>query len=162
VTDDFEHDKSQEQDTGPQGTRVFRREELEQRLAERAREVGQSTAATSGAHLLGVAGAFKGRRFNIPNGRSTLGRDNQNDIIINDDSVSLVHARLIEKEGQFRVMNLLSTNGTWVNTKKVTDSALQNGDSVCFGDTEFLFQQKPVDPSSSGSLWRRLRRWFSG
>lgn len=160
MADDSEHDKSQEQDTGPQGTRVFRREELEQRLAEREREVGPSTAATSGAQLLGLAGAFKGRRFNIPNGRSTLGRDNQNDIIINDDSVSLVHARLIEKEGQFRVLNLLSTNGTWVNNKKVTDSALQDGDSVCFGEAEFLFQQKPAVPLSSGSLWRKLRRWF--
>lgn len=150
----------EEQDTGPQGTRVFRRESLEQRLAAQQKDSAHTTDAPSAAQLIGIQGAFKGRRFDVPNGRSTLGRDNQNDIVINADSVSLVHARLIEKDGQYRVLNLLSTNGTWVNDKKVSDSPLRDGDSVCFGEAEFLFQQTRVASSASGGILGSLRRWF--
>lgn len=161
VADNSDHEDRQE-DTGPQGTRVFRRQDIEQRLAERDSEMAGSATAPSGAQLMGIQGTFKGRRFNVPNGRSTLGRDSQNDIVINEDSVSLVHARLIEKDGDYRVLNLLSTNGTWVNNKKVSDSPLRDGDSVCFGEAEFLFQQTRRTGGGSGGLLGRLRRWLGG
>lgn len=160
MAENSEQDEQQEPDTGPQGTRVFRRETLDQRLAELQDQSTQASSAPSGAQLVGIQGAFKGVRFDVPNGRSTLGRDNQNDIIINADSVSLVHARLIEKDGGYRVLNLLSTNGTWVNSKKVSDSPLRDGDSVCFGETEFLFQQTRAAAPASGGFLSAIRRWF--
>lgn len=152
-----QNDGSEGAGTGPQGTRVVQRDD-EELVAERDRAAGASGEPDSGAVLMGINGALKGRRFNIPPGRSTLGRDATNNIVVEDDSVSLVHARLVDKNGQWRVLNLLSTNGTWVNNKKVSDSALRDGDSVCFGEAEFIFQD--IGASRSVGIWSILRRWF--
>lgn len=160
LSDTPQRDEPEDNDTGPQGTRVFRREQIEQHIAERDSRAGASTTATSGAMLMGVNGAFKGKRLDLPSGRSTLGRDSTNNIVVNDDSVSLVHARLVEKDGEWRVLNLLSTNGTWVNNKKVSDWALRDGDTVCFGQAEFVFHS--ATRRSAEGFWSRVRRWLGG
>lgn len=160
MTHNSQFDDSQRHDTGPQGTRVFRRRDIEQHIAERDRGSGPSGGGASGAVLVGVNGAFKDRRIDIPPGRSTLGRDITNNIIVDDDSVSLVHARLVEKNGDWRVLNLLSTNGTWVNSKKVSDGTLRDGDIVCFGRAEFVFHN--TGERRAAGLWNKLRRWFHG
>lgn len=152
-----EENTSDDSGTGPQGTRVFRREDINKHFAELDAQSGAADGKASGATLTGLNGAYKGKRFDLPTGRSTLGRDNQNDIIIDADSISLVHARLVEKEGRYRVLNLLSTNGTWVNDKKVSDTVLKNGDTICFGEAEFIFQQP--EKTDSGLL-AKLRRWL--
>ncbi|MDZ7841633.1 MAG: FHA domain-containing protein [Gammaproteobacteria bacterium] len=158
MSDDPQRHNSRDTDTGPQGTRVFRREDIRQHLEKRgAGSTGPADSASS-AVLVGANGAFRGRRIDIPGGRSTLGRDATNNIIVNDDSVSLVHARLVEKSGVWRVLNLLSTNGTWVNNKKVSDGVLRDGDTVCFGQAEFVFHITGK-PRPAG-LWNRVRRWF--
>lgn len=145
-------------DTGPQGTRVFRREDIKRHIDDHEPGFTDSAGAASSAILVGTTGSFKDRRIDIPAGRSTLGRDATNNIIVNDDSVSLVHARLVEKNGEWRVLNLLSTNGTWVNNKKVSDGVLRNGDTVCFGQAEFVFHISGK-PRPAG-FWSRVRRWF--
>lgn len=160
MSNSFQHDDSQIRDTGPQGTRVFRREDIEQHIAERGGHADASGGAASGAVLVGVHGPWKGRRIDVPAGRSTLGRDVANNIVVDDDSVSLVHARLVEKNGDWRVLNLLSTNGTWINNNKVSDGPLRDGDSVRFGEVQFIFQST-VERRRPG-LWNRLRRWLSG
>lgn len=151
-----DYNTSDDTDTGPQGTRVFRRQDIEKHFAELDARSGSTAGKASGAVLMGLNGLHKGKRVALPTGRSTLGRDNQNDIIIDADSISLVHARLVEKDGEYRVLNLLSTNGTWVNNKKVSDAVLKDGDTVCFGEAEFIFQQ----PKADGGLLDKLRRWI--
>lgn len=143
--------------TGPQGTRVFRREDINKHFTELEAQSATTGSNTTGAALLGLNGSYKDKRVDLPTGRSTLGRDNQNDIIVDADSISLVHARLVEKEGRYRVLNLLSTNGTWVNNKKVSDALLKHGDTVCFGEAEFVFQQPETN---GGGLFDKLRRWL--
>lgn len=145
--------------TGPQGTRVFRRDEVERQIAAHQPASIAAAVPATGATLLGTRGVLEGQRIDIPASRSTIGRDAANNIVINDDSISLVHARLIEKDGAWRVLNLLSTNGTWINSRKVSDGVLQHGDTVCFGQAEFVFEIATV-PRPDG-LWRRLRRWVA-
>lgn len=70
-----------------------------------------------------------------------------------------MHGRLVEKNGEWRVLNLLSINGTWANNKKVSDGVLRDGDTVCFGQAEFVFRITGK-PRPAG-LWSRVRRWFS-
>lgn len=151
------HEDNTSEDTGPQGTRVFRREDINKHFADLEAQSGHAAGKASGAALLGLNGSYKNKRVDLPTGRSTLGRDNQNDIIIDADSISLVHARLVEKDGHYRVLNLLSTNGTWVNNKKVSDAPLNNGDTVCFGEAEFVFQQPET---GGGGFLDKLRRWL--
>jgi pSer/pThr/pTyr-binding forkhead associated (FHA) protein len=46
------------------------------------------------------------------------------------------------------VLNLLSTNGTYVNNKKVTDSLLGDGDRIRFGEAELVFHK----PTGAGTV----------
>ena len=69
--------------------------------------------------------------------RSTLcriGRAEDNDIRLDDDTVSAHHAEIRQrKDGFFAVQDLNSTNGVMVNSKKVTSRILRPGDLVEIG-----------------------------
>lgn len=71
----------------------------------------------------------------------SLGRGETNDIVIPHASVSRAHARLLRRNGTYEVMDLNSTNGTFVDEHKVTGSAaLANGSRVRFGDVQFILR----------------------
>ncbi len=64
----------------------------------------------------------------------TLGRDARNDIPLISDDVSGSHARIVkEPSGRFEVIDEGSTNGTFVNGKRVVRQYLQNGDTIQLG-----------------------------
>lgn len=136
---------------------MFKREDIEPSHFERAGTYHPSSGVSSGAVLAPVNGALQNRRFDIPAGRSTVGRNSTNDIVIDDESVSLVHARLFQKGNEWWVLNLLSTNGTYVNDTEVTDALLHDGDHVRFGQAEFVFR-KPAQAVRPRFSWLRSLR----
>lgn len=69
----------------------------------------------------------------------TIGRALANDIVIDDARVSRYHAEIRAVGGKYCLYDLKSTNGTWVNGRKVTESVLTSGDMVSFGGVEFRF-----------------------
>jgi VWFA-related protein len=70
-----------------------------------------------------------------------VGRGTTNQIILQNATVSRQHAKIKEEQGQFRIYDLASANGTFVNDSKVTDPvSLKDGDVVRFGQVEFLFR----------------------
>jgi hypothetical protein len=69
----------------------------------------------------------------------SLGRGEDNDIVIPHASVSRVHARLARRDGGFVLTDLNSTNGTYVNNQPVQGSAVVgNGSELRLGDIRFL------------------------
>lgn len=60
------------------------------------------------------------------------------DILIDDDKISRKHAMFFLDDDGPSVVDLLSTNGTHVNGKKVDDSDLSDGDIVNIGKTRFI------------------------
>jgi len=65
----------------------------------------------------------------------TIGRVQGNDIILGKGNVSKKHSRLILKDGRFIVVDLKSTNGTYVNGRKVTSPlVVKPGDKIYIGD----------------------------
>jgi len=60
----------------------------------------------------------------------TLGRKPDNDIVLDNAAVSGHHCRISESGGTWYVEDLNSTNGTFVNNKKVLKAGLKQGDSV--------------------------------
>ncbi|MGP3947592.1 FHA domain-containing protein [Streptomyces sp. 7N604] len=67
-----------------------------------------------------------------------IGRDPANGLRLNDDTVSRVHAELSREGGIWVLRDLGSTNGTWVNGRRVTGRApVQPGDQVTFGRISF-------------------------
>ncbi len=69
----------------------------------------------------------------------TVGRNESADLKIDSPRVSREHAVLVQEEGRYRVEDLGSTNGTFVNGLRVEKAALEDGDVVLFADSEFTF-----------------------
>ncbi len=77
----------------------------------------------------------------------TIGRAENNDIILRDGASSSYHAVLkITECGDFAVSDLESTNHTRVNGEIVGTLTLMNGDIIQFGDTQAVYESDvPVD-----------------
>jgi pSer/pThr/pTyr-binding forkhead associated (FHA) protein len=55
--------------------------------------------------------------------------------------VSRAHARLMKRNGAYELMDLNSTNGTFVDDRRLAGSqALSNGSRVRFGDVQFILR----------------------
>ena len=77
--------------------------------------------------------------YELNNEVLNLGRDITNDIVINDREVSRHHLRFTKGADGFTLEDLGSTNGTFVNGKRVTGAmGLKNGDMVGLGETVTL------------------------
>ncbi|MDR1652962.1 MAG: FHA domain-containing protein [Prevotellaceae bacterium] len=71
----------------------------------------------------------------------TIGRDSDNDVVISDSKVSRHHLQIVCEGAGFRVVDLDSTNGTFVNDRKIhSESPLMTGDSVRIGNTLLPWQ----------------------
>lgn len=67
----------------------------------------------------------------------TVGRAEDNDLVLLHAEISRRHARLEPHGAQWRVIDLGSTNGTWVNGERIRDAAIAIGDEVAFGGLRF-------------------------
>lgn len=69
-----------------------------------------------------------------------LGRGLGNDVILEDTRVSRHHAQLRYRQRRFWITDLGSTNGTFVNGQRVTETSLRDGDMVSLGGLELTFR----------------------
>lgn len=58
------------------------------------------------------------------------------DIVLSDDAISRAHAMLFYDAGGVGIIDLASTNGTWVNGQRVSSALMQQGDVLALGSTE--------------------------
>lgn len=138
--------KGSERDHGPQGTHVFSRGEVD-RLIE---EVSSGEDETHGAYLKGTSEGVRDQVFALRGNRLVLGRAPSCDLVITDASVSSEHARVSCEQGVWRVANLLSTNGTFVNNSKISNATLTEGDRLRLGRVEFVMHI-PQNSTESGA-----------
>lgn len=68
-----------------------------------------------------------------------LGRGAENHLILESDSVSRKHCRIERRGGDWFIVDLGSTNGTYVNDEQVRTHRLNRGDHVKVGDTIFKY-----------------------
>jgi len=69
-----------------------------------------------------------------------IGRDEQNDVVLDDRRVSRKHAEIRLRLGRYTLFDLQSTNGTYVNGRRVTEKVLDDGDTISVGGLELLFR----------------------
>ena len=84
-------------------------------------------------------GPGMGSRYMLADTRLTLGRDNDCDICLSDLSVSRHHARIQPGMDGYYVVDLQSTNGTFVNDKPASMCKLKDGDYLRFGNWIFRY-----------------------
>jgi len=88
-----------------------------------------------------VAGKGRGRVFELCLDEVNLGRDETNDIVISDDSVSRHHATIERRaDGSFVITDKGSKNGVVINKDKVVTSQLRNNDIIQLGHFVFRFK----------------------
>ena len=83
-----------------------------------------------------------------------IGRAPSNDLCLNNDSVSAHHAELNYFAGRsFTLLDLGSTNGTWVNGKRVQQCSLDDGDVVELGEVRLHFRaQAYISEHGQGAM----------
>ena len=127
---------------------------------ERARAVASRPLTAS---LEIVRGPFAGASFQVERAVCSIGRGEENDVRIRDDTVSLSHATLLRKQGVWFVVDLRSRNGTFVDGSRVSgERELHAGARVRVGAVELVFRaiessaRAHVEPPRHG-IWSRLR-----
>ena len=87
------------------------------------------------------AGLAAGAEYGVGPGLG-IGRAAANDIRIDDSFASGRHARLYDREGVVYIEDMNSTNGTYVNGRRLgAQQVLHARDRIRIGDTEFRFEQ---------------------
>lgn len=142
---------------GPQGTRVFSTTALRQYASE-ADLVSGDPARARDPVLEGISPGLEKLRFQLRPGRQTIGRGLDNDLVLDDSSVSASHGWITGQQRRYVIMNTLSTNGTYVNDRRIHQATLKHGDHIRLGEAELLFLTR----ERSASPWPRLRWIVAG
>jgi pSer/pThr/pTyr-binding forkhead associated (FHA) protein len=94
---------------------------------------------TAGAAMLVVKrGPNAGTRFVMTKEVTTTGRHPESDIFLDDITVSRRHAE-IRKNAGFRIVDMGSLNGTYVNKLRVDEADLSSGDEIQIGKFRLIF-----------------------
>ena len=89
--------------------------------------------------LIVISGKQMGQVFPLGNRDARVGRADDADLCIRDPSISRYHALIYrDPAGTPRIRDLGSTNGTFVNGKRVQDAKLTSGDRVQLGKSTIL------------------------
>jgi pSer/pThr/pTyr-binding forkhead associated (FHA) protein len=107
-----------------------------------AAETAAPTTGTNGASLIEldqVEGTAGRRMHDINEGVVTVGRGPESDIFLDDVTVSRKHAEIERGERGYRITDVGSLNGTYVNRVRVDAVDLRNGDEIQIGKYRFKF-----------------------
>src|SRR3954467_7328199 len=84
------------------------------------------------------------QRLDFDSEEITIGRIDENDICLPKGNISKKHTKIVVKDGKIIVLDLKSTNGTYVNGKKLAGpQVIQPSDAVYIGD--FILNVEPPD-----------------
>jgi hypothetical protein len=152
---DGPREKGAPQDTSGQ-TRIFRTEESS------GGEIDQGTATISAdearRHGLAreIAEVVLGDEKHQLEGRGpwSVGRSQENDIVINDPNVSRKHARISRADNGFVVEDLGSTNGTLLDGAPIDRERIEGGDELTFGQSTARFVRRIDSPGEESGRRR--------
>ncbi len=97
-------------------------------------------------------GAAAPQAYELGNARVTIGTGAGNDLLLDEPTASRRHAALERRAGRWYVVDLGSTNGTYINGRRVTAPApLERGDELRFGNARFGLVAPGDDLSKVGA-----------
>lgn len=145
---------------GPQGTQVFSRDQIADILDEGTTPDTERELASLVLLTSHDGGQDAGTVFRLSSDRLTIGRSSVCDLSIEEPSMSSEHARLVFSDDAWRVINLLSTNGVFVNDEKVFSHRLHDGDEIRLGRVRLRYRE-PASKNRrrSDSRSSALLRW---
>jgi len=99
--------------------------------------------------LQSVGPADAGLTFRLlPGTLKTMGRAPRADFVVDAALVSRVHCRFVlDERNQLQLEDLGSTNGTFVNGKKIAKATLSSGDTLTIGRVQFMVNAEATSTS---------------
>ncbi|MFT7621522.1 MAG: hypothetical protein ACI9WU_000686 [Myxococcota bacterium] len=85
-------------------------------------------------------GALRGRDFRLVTGRNVMGTAADCDVVLTDPYLSSKHMAIRHEEGRFTLIDLDSTNGTFLNDRRCSKEELIDNDKIRIGRTELKFK----------------------
>ena len=116
------------------------------------RHVPPPVDAAASATLVGIAGPLKGAILTLDSKELSIGRDKGNVLVIDEPAVSRQHCLVRAGEDSYRIRDLASRNGTYVNGMPVKERTLHNGDQIQVGYCAMLFVAQNETGPSAGRL----------
>ena len=104
------------------------------------------------ASLLILQGIDHGRRIELDADAVPLGRDGSNRVRLLDHEVSRRHAEVRRVGDAYRVVDLKSANGTFLNEEPVADAPLQPGDRIRLGQSVLVFEADDIGRDLTGRV----------
>jgi VWFA-related protein len=92
-----------------------------------------------GAWLVMSGGDHAGTRFRLGTDVTTIGREGDNDVVLDEDAVGRRHAQIRRGSDGYQLTDLDSRNGTRVNGKSITRQLLRQGDIIEIGSMRLAF-----------------------
>ena len=90
----------------------------------------------------------------------TLGAIDDNDLVLNEETVSRYHGKVVQEEDGYVLVDLGSTNGTFINGVRIREAYLKSGCTVQLGKMELKFfyadEKLPIVPSQKDSLGKLI------
>ena len=110
-------------------------------VEEECREI--EIAPAEGPILVVTKGPFIGQKFNLAKNETTLGRDPNSDIFLDDVTVSRNHAKITMGDDSVTVIDADSLNGTYVNQQCIDGpTELESDDELQIGKFKLVFLAK--------------------
>jgi hypothetical protein len=106
------------------------------------RRVGDLAAARPGPRPMRLVGIDTGSATLRLSGATlrTVGRDRDNDLVLPHPEISRRHARIEVDRQEWRVFDLHSRNGTWINGERIDADTVTVGDEVAFAGLRFAVE----------------------
>ena len=128
----------------PERTSVFRADFLAdvegaEAPAQEPAVAGVDALPAGSALLVVKRGPNAGSTFLIDRDQTSLGRDTESDVFLDDITVSRTHASIERRDRAFFVKDLGSLNGIYVNGEAVEETKLARGDEVQIGKFKLVF-----------------------
>ena len=93
--------------------------------------------------MRGLSGPTEGKLVSLER-TIEVGRTLENDLSIDDHGISRRHARIKVRDQGCSVVDLDSTNGTYVNNRRIREALLEDGDILAFDKIKFSFRAVQV------------------
>jgi pSer/pThr/pTyr-binding forkhead associated (FHA) protein len=99
--------------------------------------------------LVRIAEGGARQSFELGQNSVTLGRASENSIVLAESKISRQHAQLNWSDNGWEIMDLASSNGTFVNGVRVERRQIQPGDTIQIGDSLLRYEVGEVDPTEA-------------
>lgn len=89
--------------------------------------------------LVVIKGPNSGARYLIDKNIISIGRNINSDVFLDDVTISRNHVKIINDQGLYTIIDLESTNGTYINGSREKEKILKNNDEIQIGRIKMVF-----------------------